>query len=333
MWYVPCPPTNIDAVAPIILTDLHSGSHLYLNRDGSVRTSPRPDYRTDEGRNRFDALLADSSLMKLVLTFPECSPPLPQMSLEYGGRAYQGWIDNYCWPTQTDSRFCDDTVGAGPDGASPVLMKRGDEFSIVVSSDDPSPSEVTTSVFTVLETGPVLKMGEEVYPSDALDRLPLDIPSGFYVLSTVYKSQLGEVTYGFKVEIGATAATPREQSPPPPLPQVSLEHGGRSHQGRRGSYCWPVSANSSICADSAGWEGFEKASAVMMKRGGMFSIVVSGDDSSPGQVQQIRVYTVRETEPFLRRGGKKSIQATQWKDLPLTSQLAFTISAPSTSPN
>ena len=74
VWYVPtCPPVPPATwVASIILTDLRSGSHLYLNRDGSVRISPRPDYRTEEGRERFAEVLEDSSLMELMLTFPEC---------------------------------------------------------------------------------------------------------------------------------------------------------------------------------------------------------------------------------------------------------------------
>ena len=74
VWHAPhcrpVPPAIF--VASVILTDLSSGSHLYLNKDGSVRTSPPPDYRTDEGRERFAEVLEDSSLMKLILTPPEC---------------------------------------------------------------------------------------------------------------------------------------------------------------------------------------------------------------------------------------------------------------------
>ncbi len=74
VWHVPtCPPVPPATwVASIILTHLGSGSHLYLNRDGSVRTSPPPDYRTDEGRERLAGVLEDSSLMKTILTPPEC---------------------------------------------------------------------------------------------------------------------------------------------------------------------------------------------------------------------------------------------------------------------
>ena len=74
VWHVPtCPPVPPATwVASIILTDLRSGSHLYLNRDGSVRTSPAPDYRSDEGRERFAEALEDSSLMELILAPMEC---------------------------------------------------------------------------------------------------------------------------------------------------------------------------------------------------------------------------------------------------------------------
>ena len=74
VWHAPhCPPVPpATFVAPVILTDLRSGSHLYLNRGGSVRTSPAPDYRTDEGRERFAEVLDDSALMELILTRFEC---------------------------------------------------------------------------------------------------------------------------------------------------------------------------------------------------------------------------------------------------------------------
>ena len=74
VWYAPsCPPVPPgEWVAPIILTEMRSGSHLYLNRNGWVRSSPKPDYRSEEGRQRFEEVLADDALMEQVLTFPEC---------------------------------------------------------------------------------------------------------------------------------------------------------------------------------------------------------------------------------------------------------------------
>ena len=74
VWHAPtCPPVPPASwVASIILTDLRSGSNLHLNRDGSVRDSPAPDYRSDEGRERFAEALVDSSLMELILAPMEC---------------------------------------------------------------------------------------------------------------------------------------------------------------------------------------------------------------------------------------------------------------------
>lgn len=74
VWHAPhCRPVPpAEFVASVILTDLRSGSHLYLNRDGSVRTSPPPDYRTDEGRARLAEVLDDRSLMEVILTRFEC---------------------------------------------------------------------------------------------------------------------------------------------------------------------------------------------------------------------------------------------------------------------
>ena len=74
VWHIPtCPPVPPATwVAPVILTDLRSGSNLHLNRDGSVRDSPAPDYRSDEGRDRLAEVLEDSSLMELILAPMEC---------------------------------------------------------------------------------------------------------------------------------------------------------------------------------------------------------------------------------------------------------------------
>ena len=74
VWHIPrCPPVPPASwVAPVILTDLRSGSNLHLNRDGSIMDSPAPDYRSDEGRKRLTEVLADSSLMELILSPMEC---------------------------------------------------------------------------------------------------------------------------------------------------------------------------------------------------------------------------------------------------------------------
>ena len=74
VWHVPhCPPVPpATFVASIILTDLSSGSHLYLNRDGSVKASPLPDYRSAEAEELFAAVLGDTSMMERILVPFEC---------------------------------------------------------------------------------------------------------------------------------------------------------------------------------------------------------------------------------------------------------------------
>ena len=56
-------------VAPIILTDLHSRSIAYLNRDGTVKFT---DYKTEEGKAALEAALKDSSVVEQIVDRPEC---------------------------------------------------------------------------------------------------------------------------------------------------------------------------------------------------------------------------------------------------------------------
>lgn len=87
----------------------------------------------------------------------------------------------------------------------------------------------------------------------------------------------------------------------PALPQVSIEYDGGVHYGRQGSYCWPVNASSSTCVDKIGWEDFDSAPVLSVKRGGDLSVVVTTDEAIPGDVQ-VQVYTVESTKPFLAPG-------------------------------
>ena len=82
---------------------------------------------------------------------------------------------------------------------------------------------------------------------------------------------------------------------------MSIEYGGSVHHGRQGSYCWPVTANSGVCVDKIGWENFDDAPAVSVKRGDALSVVVTTGESSPGDVH-VQVFTVESTEPFLAPG-------------------------------
>ncbi|MYA61631.1 MAG: hypothetical protein F4X94_03540 [Dehalococcoidia bacterium] len=74
VWHIPtCPPVPPATwVASVILTDLRSGSNLHLNRDGSIRDSPAPNYRSDEGRDRLATVLEDGALIDLILAPFEC---------------------------------------------------------------------------------------------------------------------------------------------------------------------------------------------------------------------------------------------------------------------
>ena len=71
VWYIPCEsiPSPANWVAPIIMTDLRSGSIVHLNRDGAIKGT---DYRTEQGQDTLEAALKDSSIMEQVLIFPEC---------------------------------------------------------------------------------------------------------------------------------------------------------------------------------------------------------------------------------------------------------------------
>ncbi len=129
-------------------------------------------------------------------------PPLPQAFLESGGRRYQGWRGSYCWPVSANSRVCADSAGwSGFDEAPTVRMKPGNGFRIVVVGNDSGPDQVRVVVFTVLETKPILTRGESVYSIDVGEVPALDLPVGVYFVATFLKFQLGDVFYGFKIEI------------------------------------------------------------------------------------------------------------------------------------
>ena len=73
VWYIPCPPTPPATwVAAMVLSDLRSGSFVYLNRDGTAKTRPEPVYLTAEGQATLEAALKDSSVIEQVVARPEC---------------------------------------------------------------------------------------------------------------------------------------------------------------------------------------------------------------------------------------------------------------------
>lgn len=72
VWHIPCDNRPATWVAPIIVTELYSRSIIYMNRNGTVRESPKPEYKTEEGRERLQKALADRSTVRLIVTPPEC---------------------------------------------------------------------------------------------------------------------------------------------------------------------------------------------------------------------------------------------------------------------
>lgn len=129
-------------------------------------------------------------------------PALPQVSIEYGGGVHNGRQGSYCWPVTANSNVCVDKIGWEDFDSSPVLsVKRGDDLSVVVRTDEAIPGEVQVQVYTVEGTKPFLAPGDEVYSGSAGEGTTLDLEPGVYFLSAFYKSGLGDVSYGFKLEM------------------------------------------------------------------------------------------------------------------------------------
>ncbi len=59
-------------VAPIRLTDLRSGSVIYLTRNGTPMDGREPDYKSEEGQATLEAALKDSALVKQIVVRPAC---------------------------------------------------------------------------------------------------------------------------------------------------------------------------------------------------------------------------------------------------------------------
>ena len=91
VWYKPCGNMPAEWVASIILTDMSSGSLIYLNEDGTPKASPEPVYSTDEGRNILEATLKDSSIMEQVIARPDCLNQVYKPTIQQR----QGWPDAY----------------------------------------------------------------------------------------------------------------------------------------------------------------------------------------------------------------------------------------------
>ena len=74
-YFPPCALREAPAewVAPIELTDLHSRSVVHLNGNGTIKASPKPDYKTEEGKATLEVALKDDAIIKQIVARPECS--------------------------------------------------------------------------------------------------------------------------------------------------------------------------------------------------------------------------------------------------------------------
>ena len=135
-------PSPAEWVASIILTDLHSRSIVYLNRDGTLKASAKPDYTTEEGKATLEAALKDDAIIKQIVARPECpeiyrranvnvgkprfcggldgwpdpdaegigQPPIPKVGFSRNDPTKtcmgNGWIGSYCWSMGEDGPRC-----------------------------------------------------------------------------------------------------------------------------------------------------------------------------------------------------------------------------------
>ena len=193
VWYIPCGNMPAEWVAPIILSDLRSGSLIYLNRDGTPKTSPEPLYLTDEGRNLLEAALKDSSIVEQIVARPDCldqvykptiqqrqgwpdayaadigSPPMPKVAMgtwpeftksppSYG---YPGWRGAYCWPVGGTGRKCDDT--ATWEGFATASGLEPGRYYVAVLGDEANSGVIRrVRVFPTQEKWSIPKLGQEL---------------------------------------------------------------------------------------------------------------------------------------------------------------------------
>ena len=197
VWYVPCPQEPqlpIEWVAPIILTDLNSGSNVYLNRDGTVKDSPQPNYKTDEGQAALEAALKDSSVMEQVIARPTCpeqvyepslwqqdgwpdayaedigEPPIPKVAISgnpatsYGETISPGWRGSYCWPMSGGRLKCENVDSwEGFAEAETYPFTSGLRNYFTVLGDESNAGRIRRiQVFTTQEKKSLLKLGREV---------------------------------------------------------------------------------------------------------------------------------------------------------------------------
>ena len=216
VWYIPCPqdpPPPFEWVAPIVLTDLRSGSHVYLNYNGTPKSRPKPRYESEEGQAVLEAALKDDSIVKQIVARPACDdrqskdfrirqqggwpdayaedigePEIPKVAIStvpastLGAAIYPGWRGSYCWPVSMDSPKCEDVASWEGFSEAKALMSRPDStFHFTVLGDEANPGTINwIRMYTIQKTSAVrkfrqaVKRGEEVYSAEAQDGQGLD---------------------------------------------------------------------------------------------------------------------------------------------------------------
>ena len=200
VWYKPCErgPSPFDWVSPLTLTDIRSGSVVYLNSNGTVKTRPKPKYKTEEGRAALEAVLGNGELMKQVVARPACVypktirhrdgwpdpwainigvPPIPKVAMGISWPnaleshwVYPGWRGAYCWPMRDGNHECDDTANWKGFGAAEPIPASSDSriYFTVLGNDGSLGRLMRIQMFPSLEKRATRRpgsvhLGEEVY--------------------------------------------------------------------------------------------------------------------------------------------------------------------------
>lgn len=207
VWYEPsCElvPTPAEWVAPIILTDLYSGSIVHLDSNGAVMGS---DFKTDKGKAALEAVLKDSSLMEQVMDIPKCpkrvyeptiehrggwpdpnateigNPQIPKVAIStypatsLGADIYPGWRGSYCWPIGASKRECESSASWDGFAAAKALRTfPGLDFYFTILDSEAGLGRISqVQLFTIKEEWSLLKLrtvvelAKEVYSVKAQD--------------------------------------------------------------------------------------------------------------------------------------------------------------------
>ena len=150
-------------------------------------------------------------------------PPMPKVGMGTSPMSigappsyvYPGWRGAYCWPVGGSSRECEETADwKGFGGAEAMGATAGTRIYVAVLGDEANPGVVRrVEVFPVRMEWSLRKLGRELHlggrayrfvatKGETLEKFVMPkLPAGDYILIADYESPLGEVEYGFKVEV------------------------------------------------------------------------------------------------------------------------------------